>query len=208
MRACAIMLAAGVILLIPGLSTAPGAAVAPAGVGRLTAKDEKVRLSACQDLLEERRQTIQSLLVILADPGRKPAEQAEYFDSNSSANLAIRVLGEMRATEAVPALVKWLSILDEMPLALTHAIGPEEIPAAAALICIGRPAELALLKKIRESGSGALNLLPCILVKMEGEKITKLILEDAIAGEKLAEARGNLEAALTVLRQKPGGLFQ
>jgi hypothetical protein len=188
------------VLAASAMSWANAGEMSSVAVDRVRSKAAKVRQAAAEELLAERQRTLKALLVIAEAPGAKPESLEDLCDENSSPNLAISVLGEMRAPEAVPALINRLAFLDKIGGAsLTHAFGVAEVPVAVALVKIGKPAEPAILKAIRQKGPSFFNMRVWILQEIEGAKMAVALLEDALATEKNEEAKANLAHARDIV---------
>ena len=159
----------------------------------LKSRDDAARQRAYAALLGERQETIRGLLQIIDNP-QSPVQQ--WINSGTPENLAIRALGEMRAVEAVPSLIKWADppkggfVIDD----ITAANGGF---AARALVLIGKPADPALLDVLRQdTGKPIWGISLSILKEIEGVRCSEVILEDAIAKEKDPTAKAHLQAAL------------
>jgi HEAT repeat protein len=194
-----------VAVAMPGLwLTWCSAAEGPANpkVERLKSKDEKVRLSASEELLAERQKTIHDLLTLIE---AKSPTVRWLSDESTTEGLAIRVLGEMRAIEAVPALIKWATPPEGGYLIPNLEVSPSTTPAARALIKIGKPAEPALLEVVKQSPQKRIwSISLSILQEIEGPKCLEVILEDAIAKETEAAAKANLQEGLKRLQSGAG----
>lgn len=170
-------------------------------IEQLLSQDAKTRITAVDDLLAERQGTITNLIALIQD--KSPNSQWLFWDS--SENLAIRVLGEMRAVEAVPALVKWATPPAGGFKNVSAQIGPGTSPAAQALVKIGKPAERALLEVAKQSPQKMIwSISLSILQKIEGPKCLEVILVDAIAKETEAAAKANLQEGLKRLQSGAG----
>ena len=167
-------------------------------IDKLRAKDDKVRLQAENDLLAERAQTVRGLLAILEKP---TSPSASWLMSETPENLAIHVLGEMRAVEAIPALVKWA----EPPKGGYDVDGdvPEYMsPAGQALAKIGKPADPALIGVLRVSKNDPYwTICLEILKQIEGPKCAAIMVEEAMGKETEALFKENLQAALKKLKE-------
>jgi hypothetical protein len=168
--------------------------------GQLSSNNPETRKAAYQEQMLRREETIRQLLAVFEakDP------DSSWIDPESSVGLAIRLLGEMRASEAVPSLLKWayppqVSFSVNATSALTVLEGRP--PAYLALVRIGKPAEPALLEALKQpldKPSSAASIR--ILKEIEGPKCAVIILEDAISKESNVAAKANLQAALKALQ--------
>jgi hypothetical protein len=143
---------------------------------------------------------ISSLVGIINDK----SPDAQWLLGDSTESLAIRVLGEFRAVEAVPALVKWATPPEGGYQVWGLQISPESTPAVQALVKIGKPAEPALLDALRLKPEKPIwEISLGILKKIEGPKCAAIILEEAIAKEAAdAPAKEHLQAALKKLKEE------
>ena len=112
----------------------------------LKSRDDAARQRAYAALLGERQETIRGLLQIIDNP-QSPVQQ--WINSGTPENLAIRALGDMRAVEAVPSLMKWISPPAE-GYVMDRLTKLHESPAGVALAKIGKPADAALLDVLRQ----------------------------------------------------------
>jgi hypothetical protein len=94
---------------------------------------------------QERRATVAALLTAID----RPVSKGEPFVFRTPRNAAIGLLGELRAAEAVPALIGWLGSKPGQSHAGYAGALP---PAEAALIEIGNPAVPALLDILASTG--------------------------------------------------------
>jgi hypothetical protein len=115
--------------------------------------DADAMLAAVRDVQEaeaiarsERDATIAGLMEVLDSP----VPEGEDYWATTPRNAAMRLLGELRAKEAVPALMMWLS---PRPGQWAYAPTMMQRPAAAeALIRIGMPAVPALVETLALTG--------------------------------------------------------
>ena len=170
-------------------------------IERLMSQDQKTRISAHDELLAERQRSIRSLLALI----EKKSPDSLWLVSGTTESLAISVLGEMRAVEAVPVLVKWATPPKGGYIVLNLGISPYDSPAAQALAKIGKPAEPALLEVVKQSPQKMIwSISLSILQEIEGPKCLEVILEDAIAKETDAAAKANLQEGLRRLKSGAG----
>ena len=109
----------------------------------LQSEDRKNRLLAADRLLNERRKLVNNLIKSLS------ATDGSIFNmKDSTEGLCIRLLGELRAVEAVPLLIP-----RQLPLnAKVFSLPPGTNLARVSLVAIGLPAVDALIKAISEKG--------------------------------------------------------
>lgn len=119
----------------------------------LLSEDQHARLGAANDLLaakltaRERLHIVATLLSIVAnnkDDGRD--------SQNESTSLAINLLGELSAREAIPYLVKALLYGPESSSIGATGVNIDVYPSALALVKIGTPAIEPLFISIEKSG--------------------------------------------------------
>lgn len=90
--------------------------------------------------LEQRKELIGKLMLVAQTPATDQLEIVAKAD-------AIRVLGELRAVEAVDVIVREINFRDPFVLS-SESIPEKHYPALKALIQIGKPGSLAALKAI------------------------------------------------------------
>ena len=191
---------------------------------------EADRDRAADLVVQERRETVSALLQVLSMPVK---QREPYYSSSTPRNTAIRLLGELRAPEAVPALAEWLIPRPGQSLNVMELT--DLPPAGMALVKIGMPAGPGVLdilasngvssedartkvvdgihvryvgpKPQRSSplGDGCLR----VLVRIKGLEETEVALRKAIAAETDEARKRNLEDALSAL-SRPGlrGVFE
>jgi hypothetical protein len=146
-------------------------------------------------VIEDRQDTIRYLRSVLA----RPIEQGEpFYGSSTARNIAISLLGKLRAAEAAADLATWLRPRPGQGLKVTDesAFGH----AGEALIEIGLPSVRPLLELLRiENNRGLQEQCLKIMVRIKGLRETELLFEDVIAAESDAAKRDNLEAAQALL---------
>ncbi len=115
----------------------------------LLSPDERDRDRAARMVMEERKADVSALLQIVAMPVQPDEPFLRY---QTPRNIAIRLLGELRAEEAIEPLITWLTPKPGMSGDVTE-LGP--IPAARALQQIGMPAAPALMEVLATAGVAA-----------------------------------------------------
>jgi hypothetical protein len=162
---------------------------------------QEERISAQQAVLNSRKDRITYLLSVV----NSPVEKGEpFFITSSSRNIAIYLLGKLRAREAVVDLTKWLTPkpkqsqwrLDSLLLS----------PAGMALFEIGLPSVpyvVEVLKSAETDGNIELRR-QCvkIIVSIKGLPETDLLFEEALATESVSAKRDKLKAVLDLLRDQ------
>jgi hypothetical protein len=175
---------------------------AGSAVSRITNTDATMRQTAYKDVLTERAATIKSLLDIVNSPVEK---NENFFGGDTPRNFAIALLGDMRAAEAVEALLEWIAPHEGQVCIIKFDIG--EPFAVSALIKIGKPASLVCLKrlslknddKLVALGKSKRDWLLKIVQSVEGNNVAKFMLQDAIDKEQDKDKKANLTAALALL---------
>jgi len=192
----------------------------------IVSRDGRDTARAAQTLLDEQRATVSSLLQVL----ELPVEQGEpFFEDGTPRNTAIKLLGNLRDPEAVPALAKWLMPRpgQEVGSVMRETFLP---PAGTAIVKIGMPAVPAVLDILAsvgvtselkgtyvQEGPGVTRYVGpppehrsplgdfClrILVDIKGLDETEACLRRYIAAEEGVTRKKNLEGALAFLR-RPG----
>jgi len=161
----------------------------------LLATNRSERLAVVNRLLSERSMLITSLMQVIERPEEA---QLRWVDEASPGNLAIGILGEMRAVEAIPLLVRHIApgpddfvSLDELAPSL----------AAMALMKIGKPAVPELVKSIG-TNSDRQHRLSSIetIARIEGMEFTRVIIERALNSESQAQIKSRLQEVLEQVR--------
>jgi len=167
----------------------------------ITSADKEVQAQAERAILHERAQTIDGLLVFVRD--RVAREQ-----NPAGLTMAIRVLGKIRATEAVDALVEvltfrepgsaWGSWGGRTELSPVHV---DERPAIAALVEIGNPSLRAVVRAARDSRKGDDLQVACaaaVVLGVLGRRLGVVYVQDALESERNPERRQRLEVLLRI----------
>ena len=74
---------------------------------RITSADKNIRVNARAELWDARQTTIKELIAIVNSPMQKDEKP---WDLDSPHNIAIALLGELRASEAIDALIKFIAL--------------------------------------------------------------------------------------------------
>jgi hypothetical protein len=129
---------------------------------------------------------------------------------HDSKHLAILLLGDLRAPEAIPALLKNLEYRNPRKFLVDgYELGPVEgpgwHPAVESLIKIGMPAVGPAIEKLGAYTQDCLGRRLCIVVLKQvlGPRLAKVRLEMAVDEAKDDAARANLKAALEQLEPEP-----
>ena len=159
------------------------------------ASEERLRARAL--ILEDRRQTIEGLLTII----RAPVDEGEpFYISGTPRNLAIDLVGRLRAKEAVPELV---DILLPKP---GHSTDTSRLMffghAGYALVRIGLPSVAPVLERLKTLERwGDRDPYLRVLVAIEGAARAEERLRQSIEREPAGKTRENLQATLADLLQ-------
>jgi len=147
------MLAVFVYVLTPPTTPAQEAVHVLRG---LLSDSEQVRKDAEKEIIKERTSTVAELVRMIRD-------EENRLQRPDSVDRAMRLLGELRATEGIDVLIEHMGfpILAEFgtPMGITgggYLVGksPAELfPAVNALIAIGEPSVGPILKRIAENDS-------------------------------------------------------
>jgi hypothetical protein len=187
-----------------------GSGGSPAGRASQESDDEKVpmwkrlivsdvveqRMAGQRALLDNGKQTVEYLLSVL----NSPVETGEqFYESTSSRNIAISLLGSLRAREATGELTKWLTakpgqgqtVWEEMMFS----------PAGYALVEIGLPSVPPVIELLASDGDAHLRE-QCIkiIVSIKGLRETEVMLEDLLASETSLAKKEKLEAVQAMLQ--------
>jgi len=161
------------------------------------------RISAQQMVLDKRKDTIGCLLSVLNSPVEKGEE---FFTLTTSRNIAITLLGKLRAKEAVTDLTGWLA---PKPGQATVIWNPRILtPAGYALFEIGLPAVLPLVELLKseapapDSYSLRRDQTIKIIASIKGVAETEFFFEDVLAKETDQAKKHNLKVALDLLRDR------
>jgi hypothetical protein len=157
---------------------------------------EEERTSAPKEVLGKRRKTIEYLLSVV----NSAVEEGEpFYSSTTSRNIAISLLGKLRAKEAVASLVNWLSPKPGQFVKIGELLMFS--PAGYALIEIGLPSVPPLFHLLKAEGNVALRE-QCIkiIVRIKGLPETELLLEDILTKETDNSKRENLKSAQDLLK--------
>jgi len=186
----------------------------------IRSRDQADRQEAGRIVTTEREKVIQELLAVVNSPVTKGEP---FYDPATSRNVAIRLVGQLRAKEAVPALIGHLSPMEGQNLVRFNETMFS--PAGYALIEIGLPSVPPLLDVLRKEGCTSPEMQKAIvegssvrfepkelkrhsplgdqclkiIIGMLGGQHTQLLLETAIKDEATAGKRDNLESALALL---------
>ncbi len=179
-------------------------------VKRLLSKDASTREEAQQELLAARTDLISQLISIVDS-------EENHQTRRESVRATMFILGEMRATEAVSVLVKYIAFADE-PTVLTatpHRLGSgplSQVPAVEALVKIGEPCLKAIIGKLATTYN-VREQAACIrvLIELRERDAASAMLADAIAKEQDTKKRERLHSSrgrLLSIRQRQTNVDQ
>jgi len=190
-----ILLLMAIFLVLECTSCGKGQSRVDNLIQSIASGNEKERTAAYDELRHSRAKMIQDLIAIVNQP---VVQGEQYANTTTPRNLAIYLLGNMRAPEAVPHLVNWLAPHPQQDTTWFTDVAP----AVVALAQIGKPAVPHLLKLISITPKGEARDRAIWLIKnIEGEECGKIILKKAIEQEKDPEKKANLEKVLSSLKK-------
>jgi hypothetical protein len=147
---------------------------------------EPAAISAGADAVSQRQAAIGKLMVFLDDG-------SVFKDKQVDAARAIELLGELRATEAIPLL---LEHLDFLPGGLPFRVPPpRQFPSVLALTRIGSPA-LDSLVKLTAADESICWLSAWAIAKIDGPPAALARIQTAAAAETDPERKKRLEEAV------------
>ena len=155
------------------------------------------RIAAKERIDDLRKQIIDQMIQVLNDP---VDQREEWLTHTTSRNIALSILGDMRAAEAVPHIVKWLRPQGGQLGIEDH---PDRFsPAAKALVKIGKPAVPALIALIETEGDEypLKESLSTLLSEIDGKECAELVLRQALTKQSNAQSKQRIESALRKLR--------
>jgi hypothetical protein len=204
-----VSLTAGVIVFAASLAGANGEEAVPCQtdlIELLQSAQAERRFAAESRIVQERRSLVRSLVILArSDTRGTPSERDEPLELTSPKCLAIRLLGELRAQEAVRSLVQNLAYRVDPTVA--GNVGRRGLgawyPAAASLAEIGNPAVPEVLSFLGKSADPIeRHLCVWILVRIDGRDLARFRVEKAIESSRLSEVKANLQAALEYFDKK------
>jgi hypothetical protein len=131
---------------------------------------------------------VRELLQNLQKLGASPEEQSWQEEM-------IRLLGSMKAEEAVPELVKRISFLTMKPV--DERTIQNVYPAVEALVHIGKPATVPLLKAVADCADNRkMNLYVYAIATIETRPVAVFLIKNRLKEAKDGKEKANLQAAL------------
>ncbi len=142
----------------------------------LDSKDRHERQSAYKQAIKQRQNNIATLIAL----AQKQLKGVKVLGSGDPALYAIRLLGEYRAAEAVPFLLKNIALPYGGEVDSRSLLGPN--PCAQSLVKIGKPASKACIRRLsRPTGSERETwLLVQVVKQVEGKEIARQMILQAI----------------------------
>lgn len=186
-----------------------GGAYAP-GLAGLVSQDMTEREKAYSAMAKERADTIKALMDLAGQQvtpkqlgsGKDILTENPYHDRK---HLAILLLGELRAAEAVPVLMRNIDYVNPRAADGGYALGiPGGYPAVEALIRIGMPSVDAVVKQLRTYKEACEGRRLCCVVLRDilGYNLALARLQMALDQERDEGAKACLSAAATNLKEK------
>lgn len=176
-------------------------------------KELKLKLQKNESVVQSKKQRDQLIKTLIAivteerlkpnfrDPKLKPAEVKtrvkNWYLAKEIRLRAVEILGQIRASEAVPVLVEYLDKIqpDLIDAKTLYTVAP----CVPALVYIGKPATIEVLKELRKPQKKWRHLLLItVLHDVEGLNVGRLILNETIASTKNVQERKHLQAAKTL----------
>ncbi len=155
---------------------------------RLHSEQRELRVVAKREILEGHTKLIESLVKIVEE------ERANYEEEDKK-KLAVEILGELRAAQAVPVLLDNLTF--GPPGRVTELGLQNMLPCLATLIQIGRPAVEGVLGRLdQELPNKPIPVVfayAIIIKTVEGEVAGKALLEDELNSRRTPP--GSVKAA-------------
>jgi hypothetical protein len=162
-------------------------------VAQLESSDRQERLAAAKAMEDVRAQTIASLLRIADVKTSSPGFQ-------SARELAIQLLGEYRAVQAVPLLVKEIALC--VPAIIDSDVSAAGYPCVQALVKIGIPSLEGILKRLDETaGETEFKLFATVFRLIDGEELAIIRAELALKKAE-GQQKKNLEQLVELLKAK------
>ena len=161
----------------------------------MQAEKRQEREQASDAILKEHRALIKHLIELSDKPDRA---EFHYSDWHDSKHLAMLLLAELRAAEAVDVLLEHLEYKNFHDIMTSHVSLWERHPAAEALSKIGMPAIGPTIDKLGRCppNSRGSQLCSWIIKKVLGAKLARVRLELAIEEAREDAVKQNLKAAL------------
>lgn len=193
-RIQALMLAL-TFLSLAAVPRAHGAELTP--VEKIESANLDLQKEGLLEIVTDRKARIESLIAVL-DSGDKDARGTE----RTSLNAAIIALGELRAVEAIPSLLRYIVFYTgDGALSVNKIVGNDKKYAAVkALAEIGNPAIPSVMKKLSESEDDIV-LVNCawVINEIVGRKFLIPYLQDAYENEQDEKKKLRIKYLLDML---------
>ena len=175
-------------------------------VSALKSASMQERERAAEAVRKQRSDLIEELLELAAEkvePGPSSDPRFVEYPWHDSKHLAILLLGDLRAIEAVPVLLENLEYRNPRSIVVNAPLDKGGwFPAVESLSKIGMPAIGPTIKKLGgydEDGMGR-GLCCWVIKKVLGEKLGRMRIEMAIEKSRDRRLKKNLDAALSYFK--------
>jgi hypothetical protein len=169
-------------------------------VESLVSADVGIRSQAYRELSKGRERIVSKLIEIA---GSDPVGGRQY---DSSRRVAITLLGEYRAEEAVDALVRLLLYEEKPSFAFSRDPVSMRYPAALALAKIGVPATQKTIVRLGETQDATeVELCVYILYRIYGKDIATTICRESMEAPHGDHRKANFQKALKLLSGEEKG---
>jgi hypothetical protein len=173
-----------------------------AGEGLAIPATEKSREEALAKLSSERKTQIVSLLNVVKQEGAKREQKGVFaFSPLDPEAVAIRMLGELRAVEAVDILLDRIDV-QTIVVGSEATIFPGYGVVPAALTSIGKPASTRAVEYLASDKSKERSKQYCrVIIGVEGYELGREMLRLAAAREKDPAKRTRLESGVQLISE-------
>jgi len=174
---------------------------------QLQATDAATRERASRKILAERDQLVAGLIALARqattpEPHKRGRQEVPSYPYREPKHLAIELLGELRASEAVEVLLGNLTYCNPVMYG-SYRTWESDFPAAVSLSEIGNPALGPALAKVARTDDELERELCCwIIERVEGEELAPIVLQLAIDKERYSGGKARLQAALEYLQKQ------
>lgn len=171
-------------------------------VTRLTSKNQKEREKATETIRNERAELIRDLIGLAGQEVERwhPDDLTSSYPWHDSKHLAILLLGDLRAFEALPVLIENLGYRNPRQRVIDARIVEEGwyYPAAEALSKIGMPAVGSIIDNLGVSAQKSKSSELCcwVLKKILGVRLSRVRLQIAIEETRDEAVKNKLTEAL------------
>lgn len=157
-------------------------------------EDSNDRQLAKKMVLDQYKDTIEYLITV-AD---SPIKEGEYHDNyGTSRNIAIYLLGKLKAKEAISCLVSWLAPREGQKINLYSSwYDVYHSPAMYAMIDIGLPSVPVFANFLKEQDNAPIIIDNIsIIAAIKGIPETKLLIDEMLKKEEEPKKKENLQKA-------------